>query len=149
MNEWLTVSEVSKETNIPVETARRYIRKYGEYLNLKRGEKRSYLVNRSNLETLAFIRDRLENGMQHKQLLAELSGFTQYIDVKEDKPEPVTRQDIDELKSMLTDQQAFNEKLLERLDQQHDYFTRQVEELKKENQALIEADKKPWYKRIF
>src|SRR5699024_11174792 len=68
MNEWLTVNQVSKKVHIPGETVRRYARQYGDYLRIKKGEKRSYLIHESSFDTIKKIRYLLEQGYQREQV---------------------------------------------------------------------------------
>src|SRR5699024_10240881 len=68
VNEWYTVTKASDQVNIPSETVRRYVRQYGDFLYMKRGEKRSYLIHQSSLDTLKKIRYLLEQDYQHEQI---------------------------------------------------------------------------------
>lgn len=67
-NEWFPVSSVSEKVSIPPETVRRYARRYGDYLRLKRGEKNAYLIHKSSFERIREIRQLLDEGHQHIQV---------------------------------------------------------------------------------
>lgn len=48
-------------------------RQYGEYLHIKRGERRSYLIGESSIDAIKQIRYLLESGEQREQILDKLN----------------------------------------------------------------------------
>lgn len=62
MNEWISVSEVAKKTNIPEATVRRYIREHGFHLRVKKGHK-SYQIYHESIDTLNQIREMYGKGL--------------------------------------------------------------------------------------
>lgn len=75
VNDWRTVNQVAEHTNIPAETVRRYVRQYGDYLMLDRGERRSYLIHKSSIDTVKKIRYLLDQGNQKNQIEGFYKGL--------------------------------------------------------------------------
>ncbi|MBN6206212.1 MerR family transcriptional regulator [Ralstonia pickettii] len=76
INEWFSISSVSEKVNIPRETVRRYVRQYGNHLEIKRGERNAYLVHENSLETVKKIRHLMEQGHEREQVKEFLKGGT-------------------------------------------------------------------------
>lgn len=149
-NEWFPVVSVSEQVNIPPETVRRYARQYRDFLNIKRGEKKAYLIHESSFATIRRIRSLLEQGHQHGQVKHLLDNSTEFfIPAKRENKEgalvnqsPMYKEMMEELQN-LTEQ---NKQLLtmlhqmhERMDgyeelllQQHSFPSEQVDEREKE-----------------
>lgn len=119
-NEWLTVLEIEKQTNIPNATIRRYIRNHGHHLKIKKQGK-SYIVASESAEILKQIRDYYNDGRNTEQVEKELS--------KAGIPVTITVNDND---------QTVNVNLAEALMQ----LQKDVNEQKEINRSLLEQMKK-------
>jgi DNA-binding transcriptional MerR regulator len=85
VSEWLTVTQLEKETGIPTPTIRRYIRQHGFYLLMKKKHK-SYLIARESIDTLHHIRDMYGQGMNVEQVNESLiaTGATMTITMNDE-----------------------------------------------------------------
>ncbi|HLR70888.1 MAG TPA: MerR family transcriptional regulator [Pseudogracilibacillus sp.] len=145
--EWFTVNQVSKEVNIPGETIRRYARQYGEYLRMKKGEKRSYLIHESSFDTIKKIRYLLEQGKQREQI-DEILQQTETLTIQTDDNEMneylmtlpqlhrETEKHIRWLSEQVEQQNDLIKGLANKLDQQQEYIDNR---LKERDQMLMQS----------
>ena len=128
MNEWFTVTQAADEIGIPAETVRRYMRQYGEFLQLKRGEKRSYLIHESSLDVIKKIRYLLEQGNQREQV-EDVLKQTEAITVQTND---------DQMDEYLMNLPQLQRETAKRMDNMARYMKEQSEQIQKQNE-LIEA----------
>ena len=139
MNEWFPISSVSKNVNIPPETVRRYARQYGNYLVIKRGEKKAYLIHESSFGIIKKIRYLLEQGHQHEQvksILDSTEGFEVKKNIEETRDHLIDNPQL--YKEMMKEMQILveqNKRLVELVNRIHDRMNR-YEELFLQQQAF-------------
>lgn len=143
--EWFTVSEVEKETNIPHQTIRRYIKSHGHHLHLKKKHK-SYFINYSSIDVILQIRSLYSDGKTSEnvdEILASISDIPMTIDIEHGNEQvsihvPHMLQELNNnLKAMnekLHEQEEINKELLEQVRSQKDYID---ESLSKRDEALM------------
>lgn len=92
--EWISSQEVSKLTDIPINTVNRYIRTHGHYLKIKK-QRNSYRTHRESLSIISEIRRLYSNNYSREEVdeaLANVSVMTvDLIDDEQTKP----RQSVD------------------------------------------------------
>ena len=143
MNGWFTITEISEETSIPSETVRRYVRQYGDYLHIKRGERRSYLLHQASIDAVKKIRYLLDQGKQHEQVL-EILGQTEVLNVQTNDERTneymmnlpqIQRETLKELQSVSED----NKKLIDTLNKVNERMNK-YEKLLQGQQDSIKTD---------
>lgn len=145
MNEWYTVPQASEKTAVPGETVRRYVRQYGDFLQLRRGEKRSYLIHESSLDVIRKIRYLLEQGNQREQIeniLQQTEAITiqtndesmneYFMSLPQLQRETAKRMEgmaeqMQRQSEQIQKQNELIEKLTDRLDKQQDYISSSIE----------------------
>jgi len=162
MNEWYTVNQVAKETEIPAETVRRYVRQYKNFLMVNRGERRSYLIHKTSIDAIKRIRYLLDHGHQQEQIkdiLQQTETITIQSDDEQMKENMLSIPDLH--KSMLkqikklteqTEQQIqMIDDLTKRLDQQRENIKKRDEQLMNALNKIMEDNKKKkgFFSRLF
>lgn len=144
--EWFTVAEMEKETNIPHQTIRRYIKAHGHHLHLKKQHK-SYFINSSSIEVILKIRKMYSDGKTSEsvdEVLAN-SNIPMTIDLEKDNEQvsihvPKMLQELNNnivaMNEKMVKQEEFNAELLEQVRKQQKYID---ERLSKRDEALIKA----------
>lgn len=148
MSEWYTVADMSKKTNIPQQTLRRYMQQHKHLLRIKK-EHRSYQLHQECVEILKKIREAYKSGKTQDEIdrLITNSGIPMTIDViDESSGEQVSvsaTEALDEIKEKLEEQKQFNETLLElfkaqakKMDEQQQYFQ---EVIRNKDEMLMES----------
>ena len=158
VEKWLSVSQLSDETEIPETTLRRYIRNFSEYLRFEkigRGMKyhpdsivilkRIYSLYNDNYETLEI-----------KKMLD--MDFPINVEDSEDKKYSNSLLAVSlekEFEEFKQEQQEFNKRLLEQLQRQQDYIEKLIEvrdeklmetlnEIRETKKLEVESRKKWW-----
>jgi excisionase family DNA binding protein len=139
-SEWITVSEASEKLNIPVETIRRYIRSHSVHLKVKKQGKK-YLLHNDSMTVIKQIRAFYDRSMTVDEVEENLSasGFPMTITVKNENDEAMTirvADELQEIKKALDEQKDFNNKLLEKLNEQNEYIK---ESLEQRDQRLLSS----------
>lgn len=150
MDEWHTVTETAKKVDIPPETIRRYCRNYGDYLRLRRGEKRSYLIHKSSFDTIKKIRHLLEQGKLREQV-EEILQRTETLTIHPDDNEmneyfmsmpQLQREQLKHIKKVydeMKEQRDVIEDLRKKVEEQEQYIR---EHLSRQDDLLKERDRK-------
>lgn len=132
-NEWITVSEVSQKSGIPVETIRRYIRIHGHHLKVRKLHKKYHLHDEC-VTVIDQIRNLYAQGKNVDEVDQALSnaGVPLTITVESnvhDSHEHDERLEniLIEMQEKLDQQQEFNRLLLDRLDHQQKYIEDRLE----------------------
>lgn len=151
--EWFTVAEIEKETNIPHQTIRRYIKVHGHHFVLKKKHK-SYFISEKSIKVILNIRNMYSEGKTSEQVEEYLanSGIPVIIDVKsEDEqvsinfPEVLLelKSDMSSVNEKLSEQENFNQLLIEKLSEQNEFIKKQQkyidEKLSKRDEALVRS----------
>ncbi|MCF3944212.1 MerR family transcriptional regulator [Oceanobacillus alkalisoli] len=149
-NKWFPVASVSEQVNIPPETVRRYARQYRDFLTIKRGEKKAYLIHESSFATIKEIRSLLEQGHQHGQVKHLLDDTADsHVPAKRAETEeslvnepPIHKEMMEELQNLGEQNQqllAMLHHMHERMNgyeelllQQHSFPSEQMDEQEKE-----------------
>ncbi|GIO25348.1 DUF3967 domain-containing protein [Oceanobacillus sp. J11TS1] len=144
--EWFTVAEMEKETNIPHQTIRRYIKVHGHHLHLKKQHK-SFFINYSSIDVILKIRKMYSDGKTSEsvdEILAN-SNIPMTIDLEKDNEQvsihvPNMLQELNNnivaMNHKMVKQEEFNAELLEQVRKQQKYID---ERLSKRDEALIKA----------
>jgi DNA-binding transcriptional MerR regulator len=171
VQQWLTISELAEQTNIPDTTIRRYIAKFPDFFTYKGGS-RSRRYEDTAIKVLVRIKSLYDAGYETDQVDSILrKEFAVIIDDNNevedtDKPTPTlaTAEDIADIKQALQQQMEFNKLLLERLEQQERYIRESLEKrdkmlmesirsMQEERKALLEAatskEKPSFWSRLF
>lgn len=148
MSEWYTVADMSKKTNIPQQTLRRYMQQHKHLLRIRK-EHRSYQLHQECAEILKKIREAYKSGKTQDEIdkLITNSGIPMTIDVvDESSGEQISvsaTEALEEIKAQLEEQKQFNETLIElfkaqakRMDEQQKYFQ---EAITKKDEMLMES----------
>lgn len=151
--EWFTVSEIEKETNIPHQTIRRYIKAHGHHMILRKKHK-SYFISGKSIKVILKIRNMYSEGKTSEQVDEYLanSGIPVIIDVKiEDEqvsinfPEVLLelKNNMSKVNEKLSEQEKFNQLLIEKLAEQNEHMEKQQkyieEKLSKRDEALVHS----------
>lgn len=130
MDKMLSVSELSKITEIPESTVRRYISKFDTYFRCdSRGKSKKY--HQESIEVLGRIASLYGEGYQAHEIDSLLS--TQFSFTVTDQPDTTTQppatieRQFEEFKSQ---QAEFNRQLLEKIEQQNELIQKLLEERK-------------------
>ncbi len=156
-NEYFTVAEMEKETKIPHQTIRRYMKIHGYYLVMKKSHK-SFLMHRNSINTLNRIRSLYSDGKNSKEVDDFLSnnGFALHLDnenvhdpnhehVKNGVPDTLLelKQDMVLLHEKMDEQEKFNRLLLEKIIEQNERIEFQQkyidEKLTKRDELLLSS----------
>ncbi|WP_433618298.1 MerR family transcriptional regulator [Paenibacillus cellulositrophicus] len=143
--QWLKVSDLAGQLEIPQPTIRRYMDRHGHHLHTKKQHK-SYLISSASIPTLARIRDEYSKGMNGEQveevLLGQSSTITTVSDTSVHKDERVSdnlAEALSELEKSVIDrfnnQEQFNQHLLELLQREQEKVERLTELLMKQTEA--------------
>jgi DNA-binding transcriptional MerR regulator len=143
---FLTIAEVAKETDIPAETVRRYVRRHGHHLKMKKNGK-AYNISRASIEVIEKIRALYDAGKDAEAVDDALSaaGITVTVDVDESGNHSAVdvgkvlqdmASDMKELKHGYEQQVKFNQALMQKLDDQQAYIDNS---LKERDARLMEA----------
>ncbi|MES5943924.1 MULTISPECIES: MerR family transcriptional regulator [unclassified Bacillus cereus group] len=135
-NEWITVSEVSERSGIPVETIRRYIRTHGHHLKVRKLHKKYHLHDEC-MTVIDQIRNLYAQGKNVNEVDQALSnaGVPLTITVEPNVHDSHEQHEHDErlenilieMQKKLDQQQEFNRLLLDRLDHQQKYIEDRLE----------------------
>lgn len=171
MRQWLTITELAEQTNIPDTTIRRYIAKFPDFFTFKGGSRsRRYedtaikvLVRIKNLYDAGYETDQVDAFLR-KEFAVIIDGDKEVEDNDKATPTLATAEDIADIKQALQQQQKFNKQLLEKLEQQERYIKESLERrdrqlmeslkiMQEERKALIEAatskEKSSFWSRLF
>ncbi|WP_145949789.1 hypothetical protein [Paenibacillus sp. Y412MC10] len=143
--QWLKVSDLAGQLEIPQPTIRRYMDRHGHHLHTKKQHK-SYLISSASIPTLARIRDEYSKGLNGEQveevLLGQPSTITTVSDTSVHKDERVSdnlAEALSELEKSVIDrfnnQEQFNQHLLELLQCEQEKVERLTELLMKQTEA--------------
>ena len=143
--QWLKVSDLAGQLEIPQPTIRRYMDRHGHHLHTKKQHK-SYLISSASIPTLARIRDEYSKGLNGEQveevLLGQSSTITAVSDTSVHKDERVSdnlAEALSELEKSVIDrfnnQEQFNQHLLELLQREQEKVERLTELLMKQTEA--------------
>ncbi|MET3547078.1 DNA-binding transcriptional MerR regulator [Paenibacillus favisporus] len=143
--QWLKVSDLAGQLEIPQPTIRRYMDRHGHHLHTKKQHK-SYLISSASIPTLARIRDEYSKGLNGEQveevLLGQPSTITTVSDTSVHKDERVSdnlAEALSELEKSVSDrfnnQEQFNQHLLELLQREQEKVERLTELLMKQTEA--------------
>ncbi|WP_163879975.1 hypothetical protein [Paenibacillus favisporus] len=143
--QWLKVSDLAGQLEIPQPTIRRYMDRHGHHLHTKKQHK-SYLISSASIPTLARIRDEYSKGLNGEQveevLLGQSSTITTVSDTSVHKDERVSgnlAEALSELEKSVIDrfnnQEQFNQHLLELLQREQEKVERLTELLMKQTEA--------------
>ncbi|WP_145027319.1 hypothetical protein [Paenibacillus sp. Y412MC10] len=143
--QWLKVSDLAGQLEIPQPTIRRYMDRHGHHLHTKKQHK-SYLISSASIPTLARIRDEYSKGLNGEQveevLLGQPSTITTVSDTSVHKDERVSdnlAEALSELEKSVIDrfnnQEQFNQHLLELLQREQEKVERLTELLMKQTEA--------------
>lgn len=143
--QWLKVSDLAGQLEIPQPTIRRYMDRHGHHLHTKKQHK-SYLISSASIPTLARIRDEYSKGLNGEQveevLLGQSSTITAVSDTSVHKDERVSdnlAEALSELEKSMIDrfnnQEQFNQHLLELLQREQEKVERLTELLMKQTEA--------------
>jgi DNA-binding transcriptional MerR regulator len=157
VRQWLTITELAEQTNIPDTTIRRYIAKFPDFFTFKGGSRsRRYedtaikvLVRIKNLYDAGYETDQVDAFLR-KEFAVIIDGDKEVEDNDKATPTLATAEDIADIKQALQQQQEFNKQLLEKLEQQERYIKESLEKrdrqlmeslkiMQEERKALIEA----------
>lgn len=178
-NEWFTVAETEKETNIPHQTIRRYIKTHGHHLILKKKHK-SYFINGRSIKVILEIRNLYSQGKTSEEVdnLLSKSGVPMTFDISVDRehvsisvPDTLLelKNDMNNLLDKFNEQEKFNQLLLQKLAEQNEFIKNQQkyidDRLSKRDEQLMfslkevletkkmiaaaEQSKKKWWKVWF
>lgn len=143
--QWLKVSDLAGQLEIPQPTIRRYMDRHGHHLHTKKQHK-SYLISSASISTLARIRDEYSKGLNGEQveevLLGQPSTITTVSDTSVHKDERVSdnlAEALSKLEKSVIDrfnnQEQFNQHLLELLQREQEKVERLTELLMKQTEA--------------
>ncbi|MET3852154.1 hypothetical protein [Paenibacillus sp. OAE614] len=143
--QWLKVSDLAGQLEIPQPTIRRYMDRHRHHLHTKKQHK-SYLISSASIPTLARIRDEYSKGLNGEQveevLLGQPSTITTVSDTSIHKDERVSdnlAEALSELEKSVIDhfnnQEQFNQHLLELLQREQEKVERLTELLMKQTEA--------------
>ncbi|MEK5639601.1 hypothetical protein BK138_22985 [Paenibacillus rhizosphaerae] len=143
--QWLKVSDLAGQLEIPQPTIRRYMDRHGHHLHTKKQHK-SYLISSASIPALARIRDEYSKGLNGEQveevLLGQSSTITTVSDTSVHKDERVSdnlAEALSELEKSMIDrfnnQEQFNQHLLELLQREQEKVERLTELLMKQTEA--------------
>lgn len=143
--QWLKVSDLAGQLEIPQPTIRRYMDRHGHHLHTKKQHK-SYLISSASIPTLARIRDEYSKGLNGEQveevLLGQPSTTTAVSDTSVHKDERVSdnlAEALSKLEKSVIDrfnnQEQFNQHLLELLQREQEKVERLTELLMKQTEA--------------
>lgn len=167
MANYLTVSEICKETDVSNSSCRRYLSEFGDFFSTKGGsrvkkyeEQAVNIVRRiKHLYDEGKDKDEIYNILINEFPLVVNDG-EQHIK-KDTVPELATGEDVEEIRKLFTKQEKFNAELLKRLDQQTKYINRRMEErdkvlmqsinesLETRKQLASAKEKKGFFARLF
>lgn len=139
MEDWLSVSQLSKTLNIPETTARRHLNNFEEYFRWEQiGRGKKYHPGSVDiLQRIAVLYDSDRETAEIKNILADEYAFV----VEEDK-EPTTKPPTYDVTGKLNEfqqkQEEFNKQLIEKLHEQQEY----IKELLENHEKEIENAKK-------
>ncbi|OZB92736.1 hypothetical protein [Paenibacillus sp. XY044] len=144
--QWLKVSDLAGQLEIPQPTIRRYMDRHGHHLHTKKQHK-SYLISSTAIPTLARIRDEYSKGLNGEQveealLIGQSSTITIVNDASVHKDERVSgnlAEALSELEKSVIDrfnsQEQFNQHLIELLQREQEKIERLTELLMKQTEA--------------
>ncbi|MGG4049080.1 MerR family transcriptional regulator [Paenibacillus favisporus] len=143
--QWLKVSDLAGQLEIPQPTIRRYMDRHGHHLHTKKQHK-SYLISSASIPILARIRDEYSKGLNGEQveevLLGQSSTITTVSDTSVHKDERVSdnlAEALSELEKSVIDrfnnQEQFNQHLLELLQLEQEKVERLTKLLMKQTEA--------------
>lgn len=144
--QWLKVSDLAGQLEIPQPTIRRYMDRHGHHLHTKKQHK-SYLISSASIPTLARIRDEYSKGLNGEQveealLSSQSSTITTVSDTGVHKDERVSgnlAEALSELEKSVIDrfnsQEQFNQHLLELLQREQEKVEHLTELLMKQTEA--------------
>lgn len=173
MDKYKRASELAEQLHINRNTLRRWLIQYEDYLNTKL-EGNTKFVHESSLPAIELIKECYKKQMQEheiKDLLAKSHEIPKNVQATEEnavqpKNEQRFEQELNEVKTLLQQQQEFNKQLVERLNEQQKYIEKRmdardqhlmsmVREIQDTKQTLLEAaatkevEKKNWWSRLF
>jgi ABC-type nitrate/sulfonate/bicarbonate transport system substrate-binding protein len=137
--EWLTVLAVEKQTNIPNATIRRYIRKHGHHLNIRKKGK-SYFIASESIAIVLNIRKQYDDGKSQEQVeeaLIQRGNPVTITVTAEDKQVTVNvSETLLDMKKAMHEQNTIIQSLAEQMQKQQEYISTKLEE---RDRALMAA----------
>lgn len=138
--EWLTVLAVEKQTNIPNATVRRYIRKHGHHLNIRKKGK-SYFIASASIAIVLHIRKEYENGKSLEQVEESLNQkgnpVTITVTAKDKQMAVNVGETLQEMKETMNEQNKIIQSLVEQMQKQQEYINTKLEDRDKMLMAAI------------
>ncbi|UAL49736.1 DUF3967 domain-containing protein (plasmid) [Sutcliffiella horikoshii] len=176
MDKYKRASEVAEQLIINRNTLRRWLLQYEDYLNTKL-EGNTKFIHESSIPAIQLIKDCYAKQLQEHEIkdkLAKSHEIPKNAEAEEEEktPGPQYEQELNEIKSLLQQQQEFNKQLVERLNEQQKYIEsrmdardknlmsmiREVQETKqqlletaaaKEEVKEEEKEQKTWWSKLF
>ena len=139
MEKWLSVSQLSENTNIPETTVRRYLNKFSTYFrhdHIGKGKK----YHPESCEILKKIASLYSKDYGTREIESILSNeFAFSVEAKESKPSvhqsmPDIERQFEEFKAH---QESFNRELLQKLEEQQEYIKNHLEQRDKNLMAAL------------
>lgn len=139
MSNYLTITEIAEQTDIPNSTCRRYLASFEPFFSVKGGSRlKKYESDAVNV--LMRIKKLYDEGLETHEIFDVLKNeFPLVVNSEEQQetsektptvPTLATSQDIEEIKEALEEQKQFNHVLLKEMKQQHLYYEKKFDELK-------------------
>lgn len=145
MNKYLTIAELAELTDIPNSTCRRYLTAFEAFFVVKGGS-RLKKYESSAVNVLKRIKYLYEEGLESHEIFDTLKGeFPLVVNGEEQReineesptvPGLATSEDIAEIKKALDEQKQFNQALLQEMKQQHLYYEKKFDELKRDRELV-------------
>ncbi|HWK24746.1 MAG TPA: MerR family transcriptional regulator [Ureibacillus sp.] len=132
-SEWITVSEASKQLNIPAESLRRYIRSHSVHLKVKKLGKK-YFIHDDSMTVIRRIRALYEQNKSVEEVEEALSasGVPMTFTVTNDDDSMMTvnvADELEQIKKELYEQKEFNRSLVHEFKNLLQEFQKQGEQL--------------------
>lgn len=146
VNKYLTITEIAEQTDIPNSTCRRYLSTFEAFFMFKGGS-RLKKYESSAVNVLKRIKGLYEEGLESHEIFDVLknefplvvNGDEQQREMNEESPTVpglATSEDIAEIKKALDEQKQFNQALLQEMKQQHLYYEKKFDELKRDRELV-------------
>lgn len=176
MDKYKRASEVAEQLIINRNTLRRWLLQYEDYLNTKL-EGNTKFIHESSIPAIQLIKECYAKQLQEHEIkdkLAKSHEIPKNVESEEDTSAVPTQveQELNNIKSLLHQQQEFNKQLVERLNEQQKYIEsrmdardknlmsmiREVQETKqqlletaaaKEEVKEEEKEQKTWWSKLF
>lgn len=145
VSNYLTITEIAEQADIPRSTCSRYLASFDAFFAV-RGGSRLKKYESGAVNVLKRIKQLYDDGLETHEIFDALKNeFPLVVNSGEQQetkeqaqnvPALATSEDLAEIKKALEDQQHFNQALLQKMNEQHLYYEKKFEELKYDRELV-------------